>query len=108
MLEALFAKGCGWKSRIQGFVFFILLAFANLLMRVSLKPTVNTKLFPLPDTRISKRMDFLIVTVGAFNLEWGLFVPITYLTSYYVNSGAVSPTFTSQVIAIFNSTSTVG
>ncbi|KAF2123416.1 MFS general substrate transporter [Dothidotthia symphoricarpi CBS 119687] len=108
MLEALFPKGWGWATRIQGFVFLILLTLANLLIRVRLKPTVNAKLFPLPNPRIFKQVDFLIVTVAAFFLEWGLFVPVTYLTSYCVNSGAFSPTFAYQVIAIYNSTSTVG
>ncbi|KAH9873317.1 hypothetical protein J1614_005715, partial [Plenodomus biglobosus] len=108
MLEALFPKGWGWATRIQGFVFLILLTLANLLIRVRLKPTANAKLFPLPDPRIFKQVDFLIITVGAFFLEWGLFVPVTYLTSYCINSGAFSPTFAYQVIAIYNSTSTVG
>lgn len=108
MLEALFPKGWGWATRIQGFVFLALLILANLLIRVRLKPITNAKLFPLPNPRIFKKRDFVIVTVGAFFLEWGLFVPVTYLTSYCVNSGAFSPTFAYQIIAIYNSTSTVG
>jgi MFS family permease len=108
MLEALFSKGWGWATRIQGFVFLILLTLANLLIRVRLKPIANEKLFSLPNLMIFRQTDFLIVTVAAFFLEWGLFVPVTYLTSYCVNSGAFSPTFAYQVIAIYNSTSTVG
>jgi MFS family permease len=108
MLEALFPKGWGWATRIQGFVFLALLILANLLIRVRLKAITNAKLFPLPNPRIFKKGDFVIVTVGAFFLEWGLFVPVTYLTSYCVNSGAFNPTFAYQIIAIYNSTSTVG
>lgn len=108
MLEALFPKGWGWATRIQGFVFLVLLTLANLLIRVRLKPIANTKLFSLPDVRIFKRTDLLAVTVGAFFLEWGLFVPVTYLTSFCINSGAFSPSFAYQVIAVYNSTSTIG
>ncbi|KAJ4346006.1 hypothetical protein N0V95_005789 [Ascochyta clinopodiicola] len=108
MLEALFPKGWGWATRIQGFVFLVLLTLANVLIRVRLKPSANAKLFPLPNPRIFKQLDFLIVTVAAFFLEWGLFVPVTYLTSYCINSGAFTNTFAYQIIAIYNATSTVG
>lgn len=108
MLEALFPKGWGWATRIQGFVFLVLLTLANLLIRVRLEPIANVKIFSLPNPRIFKKRDFLIVTVAAFFLEWGLFVPVTYLTSYCINSGAFSPTFAYQIIAIYNGTSTVG
>jgi nitrate/nitrite transporter NarK len=108
MLEALFSKGWAWAARIQGFVFLVLLALANLLIRVRLEPIANTKLFPLPNLRIFRQPAFVIVTIAAYFLEWGLFVPVTYLTSYCVDSGAFSPTFAYQVIAIYNGASTVG
>jgi MFS family permease len=108
MLEALFSKGWAWATRIQGFVFLVLLALANLLIRVRLESIANTKLFPLPNVRIFRQPAFVIVTVAAYFLEWGLFVPVTYLTSYCVDSGAFSPTFAYQVIAIYNGASTVG
>lgn len=40
-------------------------------------------------------------------MEFGLFVPITYLTSYATNNG-VDPTFSYQVIAILNAGSCFG
>lgn len=108
LLEALLPRGWGWATRIQGFVFLVLLVLANLLIRVRLKPNANAKLISLPNPSLFKQKDFLIVTVAAFFLEWGLFVPVTYLTSYCINSGAFSSTLAYQIIAIYNGTSTVG
>jgi MFS family permease len=108
MLEALFPRGWAWATRIQGFVFLALLAVANLLIRGRLKPITNTKLFILPNFRIFRKPSFAIVTIAAYFLEWGLFVPVTYLTSYCLDSGAFSPTFAYQVIAIYNGSSTLG
>ncbi|KAF3050793.1 hypothetical protein E8E11_010781 [Didymella keratinophila] len=108
MLEALLPRGWAWATRIQGFVFLVLLVIANLLIRVRLEPTANAKLVSLPNLRLFKQADFLIVTIAAFFLEWGLFVPVTYLTSYCVNSGAFSSSVAYQIIAIYNGTSTIG
>ena len=109
MLEALFPKGWAWATRIQGFVFLALLTVANLLIRSRLKPPpTSSQLFSLPNFRIFRNRAFAIVTVAAYFLEWGLFVPVTYLTSYCVDSGAFSATFAYQVIAIYNGSSTLG
>lgn len=40
--------------------------------------------------------------------EWGLFTPVTYLADYALSSGAVSRTFSFQIIAIFNAGSCIG
>lgn len=41
-------------------------------------------------------------------MEWGLFTPIAYLTSYALSTGAVSHAFAYQLIAIFNAASSLG
>lgn len=41
-------------------------------------------------------------------MEWGLFVPIAYLTSYALSTGVLSHTFAYQLIAIFNAASSLG
>ena len=108
MLEALFPQGWAWATRIQGFVFLALLITANLLIRGRLEPPINPKLFIPPNFRIFRQPPFAIVTIAAYFLEWGLFVPVTYLTSYCLDSGAFSPTFAYQIIAIYNGSSTIG
>ena len=41
-------------------------------------------------------------------MEWGLFTPIAYLTSYALSSGAMSQAFAFQLVAIFNAGSSLG
>jgi MFS family permease len=107
MLEALFPRlGWAWSTRIQGFVFLFLLVLANLLIRGRLRPLTKSKL--LPDMAIFRRTDFVLVTIAAFFLEWGLFVPVTYLSSYCLDSGVMSKSFALQIIAIYNAASSVG
>lgn len=92
--------------RVQGFVCIILLAIANLLIRSRLPPKPGGNV--LPDFRIFTQPAFLLVTIGTYFLEWGLFVPITYLASYSLHSGAMSSTFAYQIIAVFNAGSSIG
>ncbi|KAK4996975.1 hypothetical protein LTR66_003521 [Elasticomyces elasticus] len=107
MLQSLFPRvGWAWTTRILGFVFVVLLVLANLLIRSRLpgKPGGSV----LPDFKIFRDPAFALTTAGVFFLEWGLFVPITYLTSYALSSRAMSSTFAYQLIAIFNTGSTLG
>lgn len=107
MLESLFSKvGWAWATRIQGFVFLVLLVLTNLLIRVRLRPLPTGRV--LPNLRIFRQPAFVLVTIAAYFLEWGLFVPVTYLTSYSLDSGAMSPTFAFQIIAIYNAASSAG
>lgn len=107
MLESLFSKvGWAWATRIQGFVFLVLLVLANLLIRVRLRPLPTGRV--LPNLRIFRQPAFVLGTIAAYFLEWGLFVPVTYLTSYSLDSGAMSPTFAFQIIAIYNAASSAG
>ncbi|EME46321.1 hypothetical protein DOTSEDRAFT_42850 [Dothistroma septosporum NZE10] len=107
MLQDLFPKvGWGWATRIQGFVFLGLLLACNLLIRSRLPPKDNASI--LPDFRILRNVDFALVTVGTYFMEWGLFAPISYVTAYSLSSGAMSSTFAYQIIAIFNAGSALG
>lgn len=81
---------------------------ATLLIRVRLEPIANAKRFVLPNPMIFRRPSFVMVTIAAYFLEWGLFVPVTYLTSYCLGSGAFNTTFSYQVVAIYNGSSTIG
>ncbi|KAL8883038.1 MAG: hypothetical protein Q9198_000053 [Flavoplaca austrocitrina] len=107
MLESLFSKvGWAWATRIQGFVFLVLLVLANLLIRVRPRPLPTGRV--LPNLRIFHQPAFVLVTIAAYFLEWGLFILVTYLTSYSLDSGAMSPTFAFQIIAIYNAASSAG
>lgn len=107
MLQSLFPKvGWAWALRIQGFIFIILLIIANLTIRSRLPGKAGGSV--LPDFRIFGRLSFLLVTIGTYFLEWGLFSPITYLVSYALATNAMSATFAYQIIAIFNAGSCIG
>lgn len=108
MLEELFPKiGWAWATRIQGFIFLVLVILAVLLIRSRLPPRPGGS--ALPDVRVFRQPAFALVTLGAFFLETGLFVPIAYITSYALQTdGAISPTFAYQLLAIFNAGSFLG
>ena len=62
----------------------------------------------LPDFKIFRDPAFALTTAGVFCCEWGLFIPISYLTSYALSSGAMSQDFSYNLIAIFNAGSCLG
>ncbi|USW55835.1 Putative major facilitator superfamily, MFS transporter superfamily [Septoria linicola] len=108
MLQDLFPKvGWAWATRIQGFIFIFLLLIAIVLIRARLPPRPESS--ALPDPRVIKDAAFMLVTAGSFFLELGLFIPIAYITSYALETnGAISSTFSYQLLAIFNAGSFVG
>ncbi|KAI9836718.1 MAG: hypothetical protein M1837_003267 [Sclerophora amabilis] len=104
--QALFPRvGFAWTTRIIGFIFIFLLTFANLLIRSRLPPKAGGN--TIPDFRIFKDLKFALTTAGVFFVEWGLFIPIGYLTSYSMAQGMPSA-FSYQIIAIFNAGSFFG
>ena len=107
MLQSLIPKlGWAWATRIQAFIVLLLLIPANLFIRSRLPPRPGGSV--LPDFTIFRQRAFLLATVGTYFLEWGLFVPITYLASYALSSGAMSQALSFQLIAIFNAGSSLG
>lgn len=78
MLQDLFPKvGWGWATRIQGFVFVVLLVLANLLVRSRLPPKPNQSI--MPDFMIFRQLNFALVTAGTFFMEW---VRLSFLFVY--------------------------
>ncbi|GAB7364639.1 hypothetical protein MBLNU230_g5442t1 [Neophaeotheca triangularis] len=107
MLQQLFPKvGWGWSLRILGFIFLVLLIVANLTIRSRLPPKPGGNV--IPNFKIFRDPAFLLCTVGTYFLEWGLFIPITYLTSYALSTNALSSAFSYQIVAIFNAGSVFG
>lgn len=51
---------------------------------------------------------FTFTTLGVFLIEWGVFVPITYLISYCLNDLHLPSTFSYQILAIMNAGSVFG
>jgi predicted MFS family arabinose efflux permease len=62
----------------------------------------------MPDLRIFRDPSFALVTCGVYFMEWGLFIPITYLTSFATSTGAFDAAFSYELIAILNAGSCLG
>ncbi|RDW58142.1 MFS general substrate transporter-62 [Coleophoma cylindrospora] len=109
MLQRLFPMlGFAWATRILGFILLFLLVLANLLVRSRLpRKKITSFKTVLPDLRVFKDKAFTFLTLGIFLLEWGLFVPLTYITSYAVSHGHNS-SFGFQILAIMNGGSVLG
>lgn len=107
-LQALFPKiGFAWATRVMALITLVLLIFANLFIKSRLPPQKATKASIMPDFRIFRDPVFALTTLGVFFVEWGLFIPLSYLVSYALEAG-ISPTFSYQLIAIFNAGSCLG
>ncbi|KAF2148531.1 MFS general substrate transporter [Myriangium duriaei CBS 260.36] len=107
MLQSLFQRvGWAWATRIMGFIFVALMAVANTFIRSRLPPKPGGSI--LPDPTIFRDPAFALTTLGTWFQEWGLFTPITYLTSYGIHSEAMTTAFAYQLIAIFNAFSVLG
>lgn len=109
MLQRLFPMvGFAWATRIVGLILVVLLALTNVLVRSRLprKPAANIRSVA-PDLRVFKDLPFAFVTVGIFLMEWGLFVPLTYITTYAIAHGH-SSSFSFKVLSILNAGSFVG
>jgi MFS family permease len=108
VLQNLFPRiGFAWSTRVIALISFVLLIVANLCIRSRLPPRRATRANIMPDFRIFRDPVFSLTTLGVFFIEWGLFVPLTYLISYSIEAG-VSETFAYQLIAIFNAGSCFG
>ena len=110
MLQRLFPEvGFQWATRVVAFLFLFLLCIANLLIRSRLQPSKDSRVVQniWPDWRIFKNRIFVLTTAGVFFIEWALFIPLSYISSYALAEG-VSPAFSYQLLAILNAGSFFG
>ncbi|KAI1487653.1 major facilitator superfamily transporter [Biscogniauxia mediterranea] len=106
MLQRLFDQvGWAWAMRALGFLCLFLLIFANILIKKRLPPAKNAS--AQPDFRILKEKSFLLLVVGVFLLEFGLFIPLAYISSYALANG-FSEAFAFQILPILNAASVLG
>lgn len=106
MLQSLFDRvGWAWAIRILGFVCLFLVIICNLLVRKRLPPASNAS--PHPDFRIFRDKAFLFTTIGVFMVEFGLFIPLAYISSYALYHG-FSDSFSFQILTILNASSVLG
>ncbi|EED18362.1 monocarboxylate permease, putative [Talaromyces stipitatus ATCC 10500] len=74
--------GFAWATRIIALVDLITFSLAFLLIprRFPSKQATFERL--VPDLSIFRQSDLMLATMGIFFMEWALFIPLTYLTSF--------------------------
>jgi MFS family permease len=108
LLGSLFAKvGFAWAVRVVTIICLVALSTACLLIRSRLPSKPASKENILPDFCIFADPKFAVTTAGIFFLEWGHFVPITYISSYALRHN-ISPQFSYQLLALLNAGSCFG
>lgn len=105
-LQSLFPRlGFGWSVRLLALIFLILLVIANIFIRTRFPPKSGSNVWP--DFRILSDATFALTTAGVFFVEWGLFVPLSYISSYALANG-VPFAFSYQLLAVLNAGSVFG
>jgi MFS family permease len=97
--------GWAWSVRVLGFVCLVFIVICNLLVRKRLPPVANAS--PHPDFRIFSQPAFLFTTIGVFLLEFSLFIPLAYISSYALAVG-FSESLSFTVIVVLNASSVLG
>lgn len=107
-LQSLFRSiGFAWATRVVGFITLLLLIIANLFIKSRLPPRPATKENIMPDFRIFRDPVFALTTAGVFFVEWGLFLPLTYIASYAISHG-IESNLAYSLIAVLNAGSCFG
>ncbi|ROW00952.1 hypothetical protein VSDG_02890 [Cytospora chrysosperma] len=92
----------GWSVRVCALIILVLLVFANLTMKPRLPP-VRQKM----DFSLMRRPVYILVAIGGWLLNWGMYVPLFYLPSFAITAG-VSAELAPYTVAIFNAVSIFG
>ncbi|KAF1851629.1 MFS general substrate transporter [Cucurbitaria berberidis CBS 394.84] len=108
MMKPLFASvGFGWSIRILAFLFLFLNVICVTLVRSRLPPKGPSSM--LPDLTFLRDTDLTLLIAGMFFLDWALFIPLTFLTSYALSTdGAIKEGPSYQLNAIINGASFFG
>ncbi|KAJ5566697.1 uncharacterized protein N7459_010079 [Penicillium hispanicum] len=82
--------GFAWATRVIALVDLITFSIAILLIRPRNPRRSATLGAILPDLSVFRDRALMLASMGIFFMEWGLFVPVTYLTSYALLHGLPS------------------
>lgn len=106
MLTALFERiSFGWATRVLALICLVCGLVGITLVRSRLPPAKNATAHP--DFRIFRQIPFFLTTIGVFLVEFSLFIPLTYVTTYAQYKGFDS-TFAYHLLPIMNAGSVIG
>ena len=108
ILGALLPKiGFAWTMRVMALVMVPFVAVGVILMRGRLLPCNRSSMSFIPDLRILMSARMAILAVGALFVELGLFIPLTYITSYATSHG-ISTQAAYRMVTLLNVGSLLG
>jgi MFS family permease len=106
MLTSLFDRvGYGWATRVLALICLSGGVMGILLVRSRLPPAPNATAHP--DFRIFKQTPYTLTAMGIFLLEFSLFIPLAYISTYAQHKG-FSEQFAFHLLPIMNAGSVVG
>ena len=110
--ELLPGVGFPWSCRILAFIMLGLAIPSNLFIKTRLQPAKgpdgNAKVQSVwPDFSVFKDARFAFASIGIFFMEWGLFIPLTFIVSYAAAHGQ-DATESYLYLAYLNAGSVVG
>lgn len=122
MLQKLLPQlGFAWSTRILGFIMLALAVPSNLWIKARLPPRRETKnpganehrpwsvklAAFLPNFGVFRDKRFALAAAGIFFMEWGLFIPLTFIVSYAAANGQ-DATSSYTLLSFLNVGSVVG
>ncbi|KAI5304871.1 hypothetical protein KEM56_005782 [Ascosphaera pollenicola] len=108
MLQRLFdTVGWAWATRLAGFVCILTFSLAGLLIKPRFPPKPLTLSRVRPDFKIFGQAGLTLTSLGVFFMEWGLFIPFAYLSSYALANGS-SQTFANMLLSLINAAGVFG
>ncbi|RDL36406.1 uncharacterized protein BP5553_05758 [Venustampulla echinocandica] len=96
--------GFVWATRTIEVLILVPCISANIFIKSRLPPSRRS---PHPDLRILSQPAFAMTVLGVFLIEWALFIPLTYITSYALKEG-YAPNLAYSMLAILNAGSLFG
>ncbi|KAJ5134948.1 hypothetical protein N7526_006313 [Penicillium atrosanguineum] len=102
MFQSLSARlGFAWATRAIALVNLVTFILAITLIRPRFSAKRKSVGAILPDLSVFRDPALMLASMGMFFMEWGLFVPITYLTSYALRHG-MSSRFAFLLLSLIN------
>ncbi|KAJ9652591.1 hypothetical protein H2198_008160 [Neophaeococcomyces mojaviensis] len=99
--------GWAWSTRVLGLMNVLLAICANLFIRGRLPAKPTTRASTMPNLVMFKDKTMLLAAIAVFFVDWGLFIPLGYLTSYALSVG-IDQSLSYQLVAILNAGSCLG
>ncbi|TBU55782.1 MFS general substrate transporter [Dichomitus squalens] len=92
LFRYLFARiGFGWTVRASGFLLLALGAIGCVTITSRIPPG-RRAISPLPDVKLLTDAPFVLLVVGCVFVNFGLFIPFTYISDYAISQGVSSST----------------